>query len=80
MIANNIIKPLIRFYRPTRKLRRNRSVIAMIALLDFIVHELVPEMINHINKPQADSRAILGVSYGGKISTTLVLKPEIFIV
>lgn len=86
MIANNIIKPLIAVFidpRNPENLEENRSVSEYDCndrFVDFIVHELVPEIDkSYKTNPQADSRAILGVSYGGKISTYIgVKKPEIF--
>ncbi|HQA76040.1 MAG TPA: alpha/beta hydrolase-fold protein [Salinivirgaceae bacterium] len=86
MIANNVIKPLIAVFidpRNPENLEENRSVSEYDCndrFVDFIIHELVPEIDkSYKTDPQPESRAILGTSYGGRISTYIgVKKSEIF--
>jgi len=86
MIADSTLKPLIAVFIDSRNpdnLEENRSVNEYDCndrFVDFIAHELVPEIDkSYKTEPKPESRAILGTSYGGRISIYIgVKKPEVF--
>ncbi len=81
MIADKTIKPLIAVFIDPRnpnnpeENRRLSEYACNDRFVDFITHELVPKIDEtYKTDPQAESRTILGTSYGGKIAIYIGVK------